>query len=151
MYILGNIFEYVQCIQLQSLVWQILQKVTFKMQLNTFCMYCTSMLPMCQQGIWENVLFLWLQVSGEGDPNSIQYVECQYYLKTYASFYTIIDFHRRNGRWMKAVQFVLDQVRRNVIYLEFCAAFSIVSFSRTSFLPIMYIFFISQWEMIPNF
>lgn len=63
----------------------------------------------CISSIYQH-LYSVFKVTEEGDPNSIQYVECHYYLKTYASFYTIIDFHRRNGRWMKAVQFILDQV-----------------------------------------
>lgn len=42
--------------------------------------------------------------------DSIPFKECLYYLKTYASFNIIIDFYRRNGYWMKAVQYILDHV-----------------------------------------
>ena len=42
--------------------------------------------------------------------DSQQFQECLFYLRTYGSYLSVIDFHRRHGYYMKAVQYILDHV-----------------------------------------
>ncbi|XP_062609221.1 zinc finger FYVE domain-containing protein 26-like [Saccostrea cucullata] len=71
-----------------------------------------------KRGTWQDLLADPLMMTEEGDTDTLQYHECHFYLKTYASFYTIINFHRRNGRWMKAVQYILDQKCSKEVFVE---------------------------------
>ena len=53
---------------------------------------------------------LFQNLTEETATDSVPFQECLYYLKSYAPFNIIIDFYRRNGYWMKAVQYILDHV-----------------------------------------
>ncbi|XP_052767439.1 zinc finger FYVE domain-containing protein 26-like isoform X2 [Mya arenaria] len=44
----------------------------------------------------------------EASMDSKQFQECVFYLKTYGNFLGLVDFHRRHGYYMKAVQYILD-------------------------------------------
>ncbi|OWF55424.1 Zinc finger FYVE domain-containing protein 26 [Mizuhopecten yessoensis] len=54
----------------------------------------------------------------EADVESAQYQECLYYLRTYASFHTIVSFHRGNGYWMKATQYILDHKCSSEVFVD---------------------------------
>ena len=53
---------------------------------------------------------LFQNITEETATDSVPFQECLYYLKSYTPFNIIIDFYRRNGYWMKAVQYILDHV-----------------------------------------
>jgi hypothetical protein len=53
---------------------------------------------------------LFQNLTEETATDSVPFQECLYYLKSYTPFNIIIDFYRRNGYWMKAVQYILDHV-----------------------------------------
>ena len=46
----------------------------------------------------------------ETSMDSQQFQECVFYLRTYGSYLSVVDFHRRHGYYMKAVQYILDHV-----------------------------------------
>lgn len=54
----------------------------------------------------------------EASMDSQQFQECLFYLRTYGSFLAVIDFHRRHGYYMKAVQYILDHKCSMDIFVE---------------------------------
>ncbi|XP_069118425.1 uncharacterized protein [Argopecten irradians] len=56
--------------------------------------------------------------SDEANVESAQYQECLYYLRTYACFHTIVSFHRGNGYWMKATQYILDHKCSSEVFVD---------------------------------
>jgi len=69
--------------------------------------------------------------------DSKQFQECVFYLKTYGTYLAMVDFHRRHGYYMKAVQYIIDHVswqciscRKQTLIL---LAFSAVRFSKHEF------------------
>ena len=42
--------------------------------------------------------------------DSEQFQESLFYLRTYGNYLAVVDFHRRHGYYMKAVQYILDHV-----------------------------------------
>ncbi|XP_076098495.1 uncharacterized protein LOC143068375 isoform X2 [Mytilus galloprovincialis] len=75
-------------------------------------------LLMSSPGSLKNLLSASMNFTEETATDSIPFKECLYYLKTYASFNIIIDFYRRNGYWMKAVQYILDHKCSSEVFVE---------------------------------
>ncbi|KAK3093553.1 hypothetical protein FSP39_017239 [Pinctada imbricata] len=75
-------------------------------------------LLMTKKLTWQDLLATHVSVSEDCLSDSLQFQECLFYLKTYGAYSHVIDFHRRNGRWMKAVQFLLDKRCTSEVYME---------------------------------
>ncbi|KAL5010744.1 hypothetical protein ScPMuIL_013049 [Solemya velum] len=57
-------------------------------------------------------------VSEDPGMDSVQFQECLYYLHTYGSYFSLVDFHRRNGYWMKSVQYIIDHKCSTEVFIE---------------------------------
>ncbi|KAL4238418.1 hypothetical protein ACF0H5_003126 [Mactra antiquata] len=54
----------------------------------------------------------------EASMDSQQFQECLYYLRTYGTYLSVVEFHRRHGYYMKAVQYILDHRCSNEVFVE---------------------------------
>lgn len=62
----------------------------------------------------------------ETSMDSQQFQESLFYLRTYGTYLSIVEFHRRHGYYMKAVQYILDHVSYS--YYDYMEAYEIYDY-----------------------
>ena len=65
-----------------------------------------------------------IQMDGRPALDEVHFDECLFYLKTYGTYVSLVNFYRRHGLWQKAAKFILDMVSVNSSFSNFSVNFN---------------------------